>query len=66
MVAQTPEGFDQRRQPLHQPAVGGGNNPAVYIFNNNLTDGYTDTYNDQTDQQQRYDFAMEVERLQAA
>ena len=48
---------------MQAPTIGGAN-PAVYIFSNNLTGGYTDSYNDQTDQQQRHDFAMEVERLQ--
>ena len=33
-------------------------------MNNNLTDGYTDTYNDELDQNQRISFAMEIEAAQ--
>ena len=38
--------------------------PEVLIMNNNITNGYTDNYNDETDQNQRIEFAMEVERTQ--
>ena len=38
--------------------------PEVVVMNNNLTDGYTDNYNDQLDQNQRISFAMEIEAAQ--
>ena len=36
--------------------------PQVRIFNSNITEGYGEDYNDKIDQDQRMQFAMEVER----
>ena len=36
--------------------------PEVVVMNNNLTDGYTDSYNDEIDRNQRIQFAMEIEQ----
>ena len=38
--------------------------PEVVVMNNNITGGYTDNYNDETDQNQRISFAMEIEMAQ--
>ena len=38
--------------------------PEVVVVDNNLTGGYSETYNDDHDHNQRIQFAMEIERAQ--